>query len=82
MRTEKGMATVHETMAEPTQNAFLLASKSYHNCSVESRAKLQIGTILLALQRPLSDKQQRICWALFEARLRDYVELKLSGGTI
>jgi hypothetical protein len=76
MRTKKGKATTGGAMAKPTQNAFLLAIKSYHNCSAESIAKLQIGEILI-----FGNKQRKEFWWLFELELRAYVDLKISGGS-
>ena len=54
-----------------------ISLRNYHNHYGQSRKKLQIGTLLLALQSPLSCEQQKICWTLFESMLRQYVDLKL-----
>ena len=40
------------------------------------RRKLQLGTLLLALQTSLSRRQQGNYWELFESTLRQYVDLK------
>jgi hypothetical protein len=74
MNKEKDKAA---TSAKATASTNNLHTESYRNIPYESRAKLEIGTLLLALQSPLSQKQQKICWALFEARLRQYLDLRI-----
>ena len=51
-------------------------NKSYRNSVSDSREKLQIGEFLLYLQQPLSQIQQKKGWALFELKLKQYVDLK------
>ena len=70
------------TSAEATAPKYNRLSQSYQDSASTSREKLQIGTLLLALQRPLSHKQQKICWVLFEALLRQYLDMKISGGMV
>ena len=53
--------------------------ESYRNSASVSRVKLQIGELLLALQTPLNRKQERNIWVLFESKLRQYYDLKVSG---
>jgi hypothetical protein len=57
-------------------------NRSYCNSATLSKVKLQIGTLLLALQTPLTLKEEKICWTLFDLKLRRYVELKCAGGQL
>lgn len=59
--------------------------KDYHNsCNRPSeKTREQLGRILLALalQTPLSPKQQSVLWRAFEFKLRQYVGLRVCGVT-
>ena len=72
-----GGATAGGNRRWPKNVETRISTSSYQNHPGQSIAKLQIGTLLLALQRPLSQKQRKICWTLFETRFRDYVDQKL-----
>jgi len=50
--------------------------KAYRNSVSVSRAKLEVGELLLTLQTPLSQEQQKKYWQLFGVMLRQYVDLK------
>jgi len=70
--------------AAPLSQAAAPKSVVYHKQMYSQReqksiAKLQLGTLLLALQSPLSQKQREKGWALFELLLRRYFDLKFSG---
>lgn len=79
MRSEKSRA---ETSAEATAQTSDLKKESYPDSDSESRPKLWIGELLLALQAPLSQKQQKIYWQLFESGLRQHVEHKFCVGLL
>jgi hypothetical protein len=51
---------------------------SYQSCAQQSIVNLKekIGLLLLRLQSPLSQDQQKECWCAFESLLRRYVEVK------
>ena len=51
-------------------------------CASQSSNELkeQIGTLLLVLQKPLNQEQQKEYWALFESKMRQYVDLKICEG--
>jgi len=74
------IAAKQKAVALTTASTTNQHNESYRNSVSASRAKLQIGTPLLALQAPLSQEQQRKHWQLFESKLRQYVGLKICGG--
>jgi len=81
MSTEKERA-IAATMAPSNEQH----NEVYRNCARRSSSKLrnlrnQIGELLLYLQTAPSQSQQQEYWTLFEAKLRQYVALKLCGGT-
>ena len=61
-----------------------LHSISYRKATPMSRSNLTefIGEILLYLQLPLTDEQTQKGWLLFEALLMQYVELRISRGSL
>ena len=42
------------------------------------KTKLQLGELLLALQSPLNQEQQKKYWQLFESSLRQYLGLRIT----
>lgn len=64
------------TSAEETASTNNRYSGSYRNSVFASRAKLQIGTLLLALQTTLSQQQREKTWHIFELKLWRYIDLK------
>jgi len=68
MRSEKKEAAATTAASRNT-----LRTKSYQAGAPESRDKLRIGTLLLALQSPLSRRQRNMGWRLFEVLLGRYV---------
>lgn len=54
-------------------------TESYRNIAYESRAKLQIGMLLLALQTPLNQDEKAKLWTQFELMLTEYISVKYSG---
>ncbi len=83
MLSTKGKTIAHETMVEPTQNAFLLANKPYQMHSAESIAKSlkklagEVAGLLFYLQNPLSQHQRQKTWHIFESKLQEYLDLKV-----
>lgn len=73
MRSERQQAV---TSAEATAQNYNRLNQSYQDSVAASRAKLQIGELLLALQAPLSQNQQKKYWVEFESKLRQYLNLK------
>ncbi len=77
------MLAIRERAAAPTtapkHNRQL---ESYRDSVSGSRAKLQVGKLLLTLQAPLSQNQRKEYWVEFESRLRRYVDLKICEGTL
>jgi len=61
-----------------------LHSKAYRKDPRMSSENLTefIGEILLYLQLPLTDEQTQKGWLLFEALLMQYVELRISRGSL
>lgn len=82
MRSKKNKAVPLFPVAKATAQNYNQLNGAYQSCAPKASENLKekIGTLLLALQSPLSQKQQNICWTLFEAKLRHYVDLKISGG--
>lgn len=76
MLSKKSKAAAPATAPKNTQQ-----HESYRNSVSASRAKLQIGEILLALKAPLSPEQRRKHWQRFEAKLRQYLDLKFTEVT-
>jgi len=56
--------------------------RRYLNPVSASMAKLQIGELLLFLQRPLHQSQEARYWAMFESMLRQYLDSKHSGEVL
>ena len=56
--------------------------RRYLNPVSASMAKLQIGELLLFLQRPLNQSQEARYWAMFESMLRQYLDSKHSGEVL
>lgn len=75
MRTEK-----QEAVAVTTAPKSTLQSGAYQRLAPESTAKLQIGTLLLALQGPVNQRQRKTGYRLFEALLAEYVTAR--GGML
>ena len=67
MLTEKGKATVHETMAKPTHKAYLLASTSYQTCSDKSSQKSIDRQAKIAERRA---QMPRSCRATYDKAVR------------
>ncbi len=78
MLTKKAKAVPLFPVAKATAQYYHPLNKSYRNPVSTSRAKLQIGTLLLALQSPLSRHEQQKCWALFESKLKQYLDFRCS----
>ena len=76
MLSTKDKAVPLFPVAKATASTNNLQVKSYRTSAPVSIAKLQIGTLLLALQAPLNLKQQENGWQLFGVMLRQYVDLK------
>jgi len=78
MRTTKKAAAL-TTASKNNQH-----SRVYHSPLGRSSGNLreQLGVLLLYLQTPLSPDNRKTCWALFESRLRQYVDLKICGGAL
>lgn len=71
MRSEKQKAV---TSAEVTTQQQDFQTELYPKSASASSTKLQIGTLLLALQTSLNRKQREKGWQLFGVMLRQYVE--------
>lgn len=69
-------AEIKKTAAPTAARKHNRQSESYRNSVSESRAKLQIGELLLFLQTPLNQIQKRKYWRLFEVRLSEYLDLR------
>ena len=62
----------------PNQNPL---NQAYdHPQGQSSKILEQTAALLLYLQTPLSEGEQRKCWHVFESRLREYVSLANCGG--
>lgn len=61
-----------------------IRNESYQSCAQQSSINLKekIGSLLLHLQSPLSQDEQKKCWALFESSLSQYPDLKVCGGMV
>ncbi|GAF76836.1 unnamed protein product, partial [marine sediment metagenome] len=70
------IAEKQKAAAPTTAQKNLERRKSYRDSASASNVKLQIGKILLYLQTPLKQEERRNCWALFEAKLCQYYDLK------
>ena len=46
----------------------------------KTNLKENLGLLLYHLQSPLTKKQRRMSWQLFEVVLRQYYDVKTSGG--
>lgn len=75
MNSGKEKAAVGATAISNKQH-----SRAYLKAAPPSREnlKLQLGEILLYLQRPLNQVERQICWENFDLLLREYVSF--SGG--
>ncbi|HUT28488.1 MAG TPA: hypothetical protein VMX13_01755 [Sedimentisphaerales bacterium] len=79
MLTEK-----HEAAAPTTAPKSFQRKLIYHNRSTLSSSALgeslaeQLAHLLFYLQFPLREQERRKGWSVFEAKLRDYVELRMA----
>ncbi len=80
MLSTKGKAAV-STGTEATAQNHNNLNRNYHYLCCKSSGKLkeQIGTLLLALQAPLSQNRQKEYWTLFDLMLRQYLDFKVHG---
>ena len=53
-----------------------LCHQSYRKVIPLSSLKIQIGEILLCLQRPLNQNERRICWQAFERTLQEFYQIE------
>jgi len=66
------------TAGTATLKKIIRQDESYQKPNDATRAKLQIGELLLCLQRPLNHNQRREYWLLFESMLKQYLHFKCS----
>jgi len=55
-----------------------LQGRAYHRPTPESTAKLQVGTLLLALQSPLNQRQRKTGYRLLEL----LISARYAGGRV
>jgi len=76
IETKEAAASIRAKRSARTQN---YCQPFYALHASKSNIKEQLGELLLYLQRPLSETDRQRYWQLFEANLRAYLDLKLSG---
>jgi hypothetical protein len=69
MKTKKAAALT-------TAKTYKLQCKSYIKTAPPSSLKIQIGELLLYLQRPLGQVQRSGLQQIFETKLNEYIDLK------
>lgn len=75
------LATKQKAVALTTAPERNLLSQPYdHSNSESSRILEQAAALLLYLQCPLTGRERRACWHIFESKLRQYVGLVSCGG--
>jgi hypothetical protein len=68
-----------KTIETTNQPEFLSAADAVRLCRISRRRKKlkkQLGELLLYLQSPLTEEQQKSYWGMFEWKLREYLALK------
>jgi len=78
MLNEKNKAAV-STGTEATAQNYNTQNGTYRNPESLTSLKMQIGELLIYLQRPLSRNERESCLQDFESKLRQYYDLKTSG---
>lgn len=80
MIVEKGTAAhLSQQTAEKTD----LHKTSYKKAATLSiNLKQEIGELLFCLQFPVEQRFSWIGWGIFEKMLRQYVDLRISGGNL
>lgn len=74
------MLTEKQEAAAPTAaQKYVHLHTLYQTTFSETIEKIRIGELLLYLQKSLSQKQQKKCWAALEKKLRHYYGLRAAG---
>ncbi len=80
MIVEKGTAAhLSQQAADQTK---LLKESYLNSASLSSNLKREIGELLFCLEFPVGQELCCIGWGIFEKMLRQYVDLRISGGNL